>query len=217
MLRNRDYMGRPREKSNNQKERTAMTEKIPPRRLGFDIDGVVADTAGAFIRLARDQYGLGEIDPAEITAFQVEDCLDIPPRKVEEIFGHLLTDPIGHGLEAMPNAIEVLNELAATAPLTFITARPQHRPIKEWLEAKLAPHAAKTMRLVAMGEHDGKGEHIRKMGLQYFIDDRAETCIRLAAEGLSPYVYNQPWNRGRHRLPAVDNWLAIRDLCAVAA
>jgi len=194
-----------------------MNSKIEPRRIGFDIDGVVADTTGAFIRLARDLYGLGDINPAEITAFQVEECLDIDPQQVEDIFAHLLTDPIAHGLAPMPGAMEVLNELATTAPLTFITARPLRQPIEQWLKSYLSPYAAKTMRLVAMGEHDGKGNHIRQMGLQYFIDDRAETCIRLAEEGLSPYVFNQPWNRGRHQLPAVDDWRAIRELCAVAA
>lgn len=193
-----------------------MAEKIHPRRIGFDIDGVVADTAGAFIRLARDQYGLGEIRPEEITSFQVEDCLDINPDMVEQIFGHLLTDPLDHGLEPMANAIEVLNELATTAPLTFITARPEKKPIENWLRTYLNPVAGDAMRLVATGEHDNKGDHVKSMGLQYFIDDRAETCITLAADGLSPYVFEQPWNRGRHRLPSVDNWLAIRKLCAIA-
>jgi len=194
-----------------------MSGKIDPRHIGFDIDGVVADTAGAFIRLARDEYGLGVINPHDITAFQVEDCLDIDNAKVEEIFSLLLTDPLYYGLEPMPYAIDVLNELATAAPLTFITARPLKKPIENWLETFLHPSAFRTMRLMAMGEHDGKGDYIKKMGLQYFIDDRAETCIRLAEEGLSPYVYNQPWNKGRHQLPEVDNWLAIRNLCTTYA
>lgn len=194
-----------------------MNNKIHPRHIGFDIDGVVADTASAFIRLAREKYGLGDIDPNTITAFQVEDCLDIDTNKVEEIFSHLMTDPLDHGLEPMPHAIRVLNELATTAPLTFITARPQKPPIEKWLQTFLSPTASREMRLVAMGEHDGKVNHIKELGLQYFIDDRAETCIRLAEEGISPYVFNQPWNRGRHQLPAVDDWLAIRELCTIAA
>ena len=194
-----------------------MADKIHPRSIGFDIDGVVADTASAFIRLARDEYKLGDINPAEITAFQVEDCLNIDAAKVEQIFAHLLTDPLDHGLAPMPHAIKVLNELATTAPLTFVTARPQKSPIERWLKTFLSPTAGRTMRLVATGEHDGKGDHIRALGLQYFVDDRAETCLRLADEGLSPYVFNQPWNKGRHRLPAVDDWLAIRKLCAIEA
>jgi hypothetical protein len=35
----------------------------------------------------------------------------------------------------------------------------------------------------------------------------------LEEAGLSPIVFSQPWNRGRHELPEVDNWLAIRALC----
>lgn len=190
-----------------------MADKIHPSQLGFDIDGVVADTAKAFIRLARDEYGLGDIDPADITAFQVEDCLDMNPELVDTIFGRLLTDPIDNGLEPMPHAVSVLGELAATAPLTFITARPQKEPIERWLQRVLGPTVSRNMRLVAMGEHDGKGDYIKGMGLRYFIDDRAETCIRLAAEGLSPYVFTQPWNHGRHQLPTVDDWLTIRGLC----
>ena len=31
-------------------------EKIHPGVIGFDIDGVVADTASAFLRLASDKY-----------------------------------------------------------------------------------------------------------------------------------------------------------------
>ncbi|MDH5298080.1 MAG: hypothetical protein OEV91_03595 [Desulfobulbaceae bacterium] len=193
-----------------------MRDRIHPGQIGFDIDGVVADTAGAFIRLAHDEYGISGIKHSDITAFQVEDCLDLDKQTVETIFGRLLTDPMDNGLAPMPHAVQVLNELAAAAPLTFITARPQRQPIEEWLRAMLGPTASRGMRLVAMGEHDGKGEHIKNLGLSHFVDDRAETCIRLAAEGISPYVFTQPWNLGRHQLPTVDDWLAIRGLCLAA-
>lgn len=194
-----------------------MSGKIHPSHIGFDIDGVVADTSGAFIRMARDVYGFDEIDHGEITTYMFEECLDIDKDKVDKIFSGLLTHPLDCGLEPMPNAINVLNELAETAPLTFITARPDGKPIEDWLRTFLSPEAARAMRLIAMGEHDGKAIHIKKMGLQYFIDDRAETCIRLAEEGLSPIVFKQPWNSGRHRLPEVDNWTAVHELCAIHA
>ena len=70
-------------------------------------------------------------------------------------------------------------------------------------------------RIVAMGEHDNKAAYIKNLGLRYFVDDRAETCIRLEQEGIVPLVYSQPWNRGRHALKTVDNWLAIRALSLV--
>lgn len=189
--------------------------KIHPGLIGFDIDGVVADTAEAFIRIARDDYGINTISLADITEFEVENCLDLEPSIVNDIFARILAAPLASGLKPMPHAVPVLNELARLAPLTFVTARPHGRPVADWLQSFLEPDAFEKTRLVAMGEHDRKASYIKELGLKFFVDDRAMTCINLCREGLSPIVYNQPWNRGRHNLPMVDNWLEIRALCLV--
>ena len=115
----------------------------------------------------------------------------------------------------MPRAVEVLTEFAALAPLTFVTARPDAAPITGWLHDMLGKDIMSGSRIVAMGEHDNKAAYIKNLGLRYFVDDRAETCIRLEQEGIVPLVYSQPWNRGRHALKTVDNWLAIRALSLV--
>ena len=64
--------------------------------------------------------------------------------------------------------------------------------------------------LIAMGDHDDKLRYIQEHNLEYFIDDRAETCNFLAASGIRPLVYSHPWNRDRHNLPTVENWGDIR-------
>ncbi|MHB1014179.1 MAG: 5' nucleotidase, NT5C type [Desulfurivibrionaceae bacterium] len=186
---------------------------IHPSRIGFDIDGVVADTMEAFIRLARTGYG-AKVRPEEITEFQVEDCLDIDPLVVEEIFSRLLEEPIACGLRLMTHARRVLTGFAAHGPLTFITARPQKKPIARWLKKELGPQVYGRVRLVATGEHDGKADPIKEMGLAFFVDDRAQTCLQLAnEEGIQPIVYRQAWNQGRHALPEVENWRTIHALC----
>lgn len=187
--------------------------KIHPSQIGFDIDGVVADTAEAFIRLAGQDHGFNAISLEDITEFEIEDCLDIPAAIINKVFGRLLSDPLAVGLKPMENAIPVLKEFAAAAPLTFVTARPYREPIAEWLTELLGPEISRAARLVAMGEHDDKAHHIKELGLDFFVDDRAETCIILDREGIVPMVYDQPWNRGRHGFQTVDNWLAIRNLC----
>lgn len=186
---------------------------IHPSRIGFDIDGVVADTMEAFIRMAWTGYGV-RVRPEEITEFQVEDCLDLAPGLVEEIFGRLLEEPIACGLRLMSHARQVLTGFADHGPLTFITARPQKKPIARWLKKELGPQVYGRVRLVATGEHDSKGAHIREMGLDFFVDDRAQTCLQLAQEeGIQPIVYRQPWNQGKHALPEVENWRTIHALC----
>ena len=187
--------------------------RIRPGLIGFDIDGVVADTMEAFIRLAWRDYGV-RVRPEEITEFQVEDCLDMDTDAVAEIFSRLLEEPVSCGLRLMPLAGRVLSELAARAPLTFITARPQKKPIARWLKKELGAQVYGQARLVATGEHDGKLAYIREQGLAFFVDDRAQTCLQLSREkGIQPIVYRQPWNHGKHSLPEVDGWQDIQALC----
>jgi len=187
--------------------------KIDPGLIGFDIDGVVADTMEAFIRLAREDHGVDTISPEDITDFDVEDCLDLAPSVMKNIFVRLMNEPVTAGLRPMAHAVSVLKEFARVAPLHFVTARPDREPIAEWLRFELGPDVFSRVRLVAMGAHDNKTEYIKDLGLEYFIDDRAETCIALHKEGISPWVYTQPWNRGKHDLKTVGNWMEVRALC----
>ncbi|KPJ99021.1 MAG: hypothetical protein AMJ60_06355 [Desulfobacterales bacterium SG8_35] len=187
--------------------------KINPALIGFDIDGVVADTGGAFIRIADEEYGINSITLDDITSFEVIDCLDVDPNIIEEIFNRLLDDPLTAGLLPMEDAIDVLHQFAEQAPLTFVTARPQKKPIARWLKHFLQPVTFEKIRLVAMGVHDNKTPYIKDLGLKYFVDDRLQTCVMLAREGITPLVYNQPWNNNGHDLPTVNNWQSIQALC----
>ena len=186
--------------------------KIQPGTIGFDIDCVIADTMAAFIDLAQKDYDIS-IKPEEITSFQVEECLDIAPAIINDIFTRLLDSPVENGLLPMENAVSVLTEFSYHAPLTFITARPTKGPIAHWLHTYLGDEVYGRVNLIATGQHDGKLPYIKNAGLKYFIDDRAPTCIQLAEEGLQSIVFSQPWNEGKHNLPSVDGWLAIKELC----
>ncbi len=188
---------------------------IAPEAIGFDIDGVVADTMEAFIRLARDDYG-HTVRPEDITCFEVEQCLDMPRETIGEIFGRLLDDPLGSGLRPMAGAVETITAMSRRGPVTFITARPEPAPLARWLETRFGREVSRRCRLITSGDHDNKADFIRACGLEFFVDDRARTCRMLAAEdGISPIVFDQPWNRGRHQLPTVRHWGEIRALCGV--
>jgi uncharacterized protein len=185
---------------------------IAPHTIGFDIDCVVADTMSAFINLAQKDYGQ-TIYPEEITSFQVEECLDVSPHIIHDIFTRLLENPLESGLEPMDHAVSVLTELSLQAPLTFITARPTKEPIANWLQNVLGKSVFDRVILIATGEHDGKLAHIENAGLHSFIDDRVPTCLQLSQNGYQSIVFSQPWNKGRHSLPSVESWLCIKDLC----
>lgn len=188
-------------------------KKINPAGLGFDFDGVIADTGESFLRLACDRYGLCDLRLEDITSFEVEECLDIDPTIVQSIFMEILLDSIGTGLRPMPGAVKVMGELSEQAELTIVTARPQPEPVHQWLETVFPPSTCSRIRVIAMGDHDDKPRHIQRLGLTHFIDDRAETCTQLDMAGICSIVFSHPWNENRHTLPTVTSWREIRALC----
>lgn len=187
--------------------------KIAPELLGFDFDGVVADTAETFIRLACEEYGYCSFTIEDITDFDVERCLDMEPDKIRAIFSRILVDSVETGLKPMAGAVEVIGELTEHAPVTIVTARPYPEPVLAWLRTVFPTSTRQHIRTVAMGEHDGKPYFVRREGLRYFIDDRPETCLQLAEAGIMPLVFSQPWNRNRHNLQTVSCWQEIKNLC----
>lgn len=191
----------------------SLDAKIDPNLLGFDFDGVIADTAETFLRLACERYRLCDVRLEDITSFEVEECLNVDPEIVRSIFLEVLLDSIGTGLKPMPGAADVLGELSERAAVTVVTARPEPGPVYAWLETVLPRSTCARINIIAMGAHDDKVRYIRQQGLTHFIDDRAETCTQLHSAGIGSIVFNHPWNKNRHNLPSVNSWQEIRSLC----
>ncbi|MCF8055312.1 MAG: hypothetical protein K9K37_01570 [Desulfocapsa sp.] len=187
---------------------------INSHEIGFDLDGVIADTGEAFIRLACEEFDYCSFRLEDITSFQVEDCINIPTDLVEQIFYAILRDSLGTGLTPMSGAVEVIAEMADKAPVTIITARNLERPVSDWLDHFFPARTCRQIRLVAMGDHDDKTRYIKEHKLRYFVDDRMKTCLQLADNEITPIVYNQPWNKGKHNLQNVSNWQEIKALLA---
>lgn len=186
--------------------------KIDPALLGFDFDGVIADTAEIFLRLACEDYGIRDLRREDIVNFEVEHCLSLNRTQADAIFTKILLDSVGTGLQPMKDSVEVLGELTELSTISVITARSFAAPVHDWFAAFFPAATCKAIKVIAMGAHDEKPRHIHEQGLQFFIDDRAETCVQLSKTGIQPFVFNQPWNHNRHQLPSVSSWQDIRDL-----
>lgn len=186
---------------------------IATDEIGFDFDGVIADTGEAFLRMACEEFNHCSFSLEEITSFQVEDCINMPMEHVEQIFYAILKDSLGCGLQPLPGAVEVISNMAMQGPVTIITARPLEQPVSDWLDHFFPAVTCKQIKLVAMGDHDDKARYITEHRLNYFVDDRVKTCLQLAANtAITPIVFKQPWNHGRHELESVANWQEIRAL-----
>ena len=185
---------------------------VPINQLGFDFDGVIADTAATFLNIAKSQYGYNSLTKEDITNFELEECINMPKDIVERIFTDILTDSLGTGLQPMEGAVSTLSEFARCSKLTIITARPIDQPVHDWLETYFDKSLLGNINVVATGDHNDKIRHIHANGIQFFVDDRVATCQSLVTENICPIVYNQPWNAGRHNLTTVSDWSDISKL-----
>jgi hypothetical protein len=181
--------------------------QIPRNRLAFDIDGVVADIMTTFLALARERYNQGHhLRYEHITTFYLEDCLDLPAWIIDALIRELIDRPHELPVAPFPHAVPVLTRLAQETPLLFVTARDRKMPIECWLHRNLAQVPPEAIRVLATGDPDTKIHYLKDHGIQYFVEDRLETCLQLADHGITPIVFAQPWNRQPHPFPEVQGW-----------
>jgi uncharacterized protein len=179
---------------------------IPVDRVGFDIDGVVADIMTTFLDLAQERYGPHPFTYDDITTFYLEECLGFDPQMVADLIRELIDRPHELSVEPFPQAVEVLSRLAEEVPLVFVTARDRPEPIQLWLNRTLAPVPPRSIWVMATGDPDAKLHYLRNHAIEYFVEDRLETCFDLARQGVTPIVFAQPWNRRPHPFLEVAGW-----------
>ncbi len=186
--------------------------RINPRELAFDIDGVVANTMRLFLDIVRDRYGINHIRLEDITSYNLEDCLDLDPEVIMATIRVLLDGDYTQVLHPMAGARRVLDRMAHAVPrLLFVTARPNREVITPWLHNLLA-RPDRAIEVVATGSFEAKIDVLRAAGMQYFVEDRLDTCFLLAEAELTPIVYRQPWNRQAHPFREVGGWDEIEAL-----
>ena len=185
---------------------------IPLDRLAFDIDGVVADIMTTFLEMARDRYGRDHLRYEHITTFHLGECLDLEQWIIDILIRELIDRPHELPVEPFPHAAPVLTRLAAETPLLFITARDRARPIETWLHRTLDQVDPAAIRVLATGDPDSKIHYLQEHGIRYFVEDRLETCQHLAAHGITPILFAQPWNRREHPFLEVRDWLELAGL-----
>jgi len=184
---------------------------IRPGQIGFDIDGVFANTMGLFLEIARRDYGINHVRYDDITQYFLEDCLDLEPDLIKEIINRILQGDFETALKPLEGSVEVLSEIAHKGPLLFVTARPTLSPIKAWVE-KTLPTSRFPVEVVATGTFEAKADALKARGVDFFVDDYLEICFMLDEQGLSPILFRQPWNRFSHPFREVTDWAEIRDL-----
>jgi len=182
--------------------------RIAPNEIAFDVDGVFADTFHLFVAKARSDYGY-RFEYEDITEYDFLKVLDMDVEASEAIIQTLLDYPLESGIRPISGAVNVLTRLSFYAPLQFVTARPQKQPIMDWVEHQLPEVPRNRIQLEVTGVHTEKIPVLLGKGLKYFVEDRLETCPLLDLNGITPILFEQPWNRKPHPYYVVRDWEQI--------
>jgi 5'(3')-deoxyribonucleotidase len=185
---------------------------IDPSAIAFDVDGVIADTMGLFLDIAREEFGIHGIRYDDIRCYNLEDCLDLDPGVIDAVIARIMAGGYRAALRPIPGAAGVLGRLAScSGAVLCVTARPHIGPVGDFMRS-LLPGKTGRVEIVATGSFDAKTEVLLDRNITHFVEDRLETCFSLNAAGIHPVLYVQPWNRQPHPFVEVSSWRAIDEL-----
>lgn len=160
------------------------------KRLGIDIDGVLADFSGEYLRLANKIFGHPE-NPALNPVWD----FNIPPGQAATLWEVIKST---NNFWCTLKPISQIRLPQENHTLIFITSRIV--TAGETPEAQSAYWLANILGvtyptvLVVPHWHD-KERLVKYLNLDAFIDDKAETVQQMRQHGHNCYVFDQPWNQ----------------------
>ena len=199
-------------------------------RLGFDLDGVLADMNAALVREARRLFPGLETQSPEVRTASEPDAGDEPgetaplslrltPRQERQLWD---------AVREIPNFWETLGEtepgiiarLAATAAarrweVMFLTSRPRTAGdiVQVQSQRWLSRHGFPLPALYVVSTSRGRIAHA--LGLDVVVDDRPENCLDVAIESKARAILI--WRDEENAVPASARRLGIGGVNSVAA
>lgn len=198
-------------------------------RIGFDLDGVLADLHTPFVRMARELFP--DLDPARVQrepgvppppglgeAADEEPPADPPPPGLA--LSRRQTDEVWRSVARTVDFWETLDEiergsirqLAALADdrrweVIFLTSRPRsagrtvQRQSQRWLERLGFPHPS------AFVVHGSRGRIAQALDLDAVVDDRPDNCLDVAVESKAGAIL--VWRGAQQSVPSSARRLGI--------
>lgn len=191
--------------------------------IAVDLDDVLADSAVKFVAYSNKKWGTTlEVDDfsehwAEMWGISIDETLQ---RR-----DHIYQEKVQTKLDSFIDAKEVLSELAHTYDLIIVTSRPLvlQKDTIAWIEQYYGG-IFKEVYFAGIwdGEHDvetavklNKGDRIKELGADYFIDDHPKHCLAVAKYGIPSLLFGDyGWNRHiveQKNLLRVADWKAVKE------
>lgn len=187
-----------------------INNNIDKNSIAFDIDGVLVNTMELILYLVYEKLGRN-YSYDQLTEYDIAQCLNISEEDAYQVYMDILSDNYNDRLELINGAKAVMQKLAAvTDKILLITARHKLGNFKTWLCSALELPEDK-IEMIGTGSFEAKLTVLREHGKTVMMEDRLETCFILAAGGITPLLFVQPWNRKPNQFMDVD-WAKLDQL-----
>lgn len=195
-------------------------------RIGFDVDGVLADFNTSFIALVKKVTGR-DLFPEGYwpDTWDYPQSLGYTEAEVSAVWDVIKKGNVFWGrLSALPDMDALFDWYDTHAffdhEIYFITSRmgkQVKRQSETWLERKLFLLDTPTTLISSQ-----KGEIAHALKLDYYIDDRAENILDVMSKSPQTFAYliDQPWNQHKHvplRIRTLADFLQVVDAHQAAA
>jgi uncharacterized HAD superfamily protein len=195
-------------------------------RLGFDIDGVVANIANVMVDHINDKYGTNYTEDIffhhDISKNRYVDDEELNKEIIQSVIDNVFHNrDMLMTVEPYPKAVESLITLKRMHSIHFITSRSLHiREVTiDWIRSLnipfdsihfMGPSADKKVK-------SSKGMMGRSLNLDFYVDDQnkhLEEMYRYKARWFkSPALFERPWNSwmplDRGKFVVVKSWKEI--------
>ena len=193
-------------------------------KLGFDIDGIVADMAQSLIDHANDKYNLNHT--VEIFVYhnifkdKYTDDDKLNKEIAQSIIDNVIHDEnVIYEVKPYEEAIEAILKFKRLHSIHFITSRrrSERKITVEWLRKCNVPFDSIHCTGSSAPGGSSKGMLGRSLNLDFYIDDQSKHLEAMhkfkARWNKKPALYTRPWNREESidtsKFVRVNNWKEI--------
>jgi uncharacterized HAD superfamily protein len=164
-------------------------------RIGFDIDGVLADFVGSFLEVSNKLFGQN-VQTSQWTSWDAKELFT--DTQMDQVWEEIRTTR-NFWQTLQPSEPEArLYHANANHTLFFITSRVPgagltvEEQTQEWLDRyKLIRYPT----VLVVPHYSLKLPLMQALKLDSFIDDKVETVEMLRAVDINCYIYDQPYNQ----------------------
>lgn len=184
------------------------------KRIGIDLDQVLADFSAAFDSFHDIHYGT-DFRANPPSDFYLRDIIDITEEEELERVRKFYDTHFFIEMKPFPDAVDVIKKLSQKYKLYVITSRPEfvEKETRDWI-TKYFPDCFTDIILTNhyFGGTTKKSEVCLAKKIDYMVEDMAHYANDCAEAGIPTFLITRPWNMHEKlvsNVTRVDNWADI--------